>query len=154
MSVGRVCVRAVDTAEPEESITAAARRMHDRAVGTLVVVDHYNRVVGIVTDRDLVSRVLAVGLRPAETTVREAMTCAPSTVSEDTPIEYALAMMRSGKFRRIPVVDESNKLQGLITLDDVLMLLAEEFTQVGRLLNRETPRAIVEDQQVYTSARS
>jgi CBS domain-containing protein len=154
MSVGRICVREVDTAEPEESVTAAAQRMHDRAVGTLVIVDHYARVLGIVTDRDLVSRVLAKGLSPAETTVREAMTSAPSTVSEDTPIENALAMMRSGRFRRVPVVDETNKLQGLVTLDDVLMLLAEEFTQVGRLLNRETPRAIIEDQHVYRSARS
>jgi CBS-domain-containing membrane protein len=52
--------------------------------------------------------------------------------------------MRAGRFRRIPVVDQDNKLLGLITLDDVLMLLAEQFAQVGRLLKRETPRALME----------
>jgi CBS-domain-containing membrane protein len=154
MSVGQICVREVDTADADESVAAAARRMHDRAVGTLVVVDDYARVVGIVTDRDFVSRVLAKGLSPAVTEVGEVMTSAPSTVSEDTSIEDALAMMRSGRFRRVPVVDETNKLQGLITLDDVLMLLAEEFMQVGRILNGETPRAVIEDQQGHTSARS
>jgi CBS domain-containing protein len=146
MSVGRICVREVDTAEPNESVAAAAQRMHQRAVGTLVVVNKASQVVGILTDRDLVSRVLAKGLSPMETAVREVMTVAPKTVTEETPIETALLIMRSGRFRRIPVVDEPNKLLGLVTLDDVLMLLAEEFTQIGRLLKRETPQAVVEQQ--------
>jgi CBS domain-containing protein len=146
MSVGRICVREVDTAEPDESVAVVAQRMHQRAVGTLVVVNNASQVVGIVTDRDLVSRVLAKGLSPVETVLREVMTMAPKTVSEETPIESALLIMRSGKFRRIPVVDHRNKLLGLVTLDDVLMLLAEEFTQIGRLLQRETPRAVAEEQ--------
>jgi signal-transduction protein with cAMP-binding, CBS, and nucleotidyltransferase domain len=127
--------------------------MHQRAVGTLVVVNNASQVVGIVTDRDLVSRVLARGRSPTETEVREVMTTAPNTVSEDTSIESALSIMRSGRFRRVPVVDRTNKLLGLVTLDDVLMLLAEEFTQIGRLLNRETPRAVIEDQDASGIAR-
>jgi Mg/Co/Ni transporter MgtE len=50
--------------------------------------------------------------------------------------------MRSGRFRRLPVVDHENRLVGLLSLDDVLMLLAEEFTEIGRLLERETPQGI------------
>ncbi len=153
MSVGRICVREVDTAEPDESVAAVAQRMHQRAVGTLVVVNNASQVVGIVTDRDLVSRVLAKGLSPVGTVVREVMTIAPKTVSEETPIESALLIMRSGKFRRIPVVDRRNTLLGLVTLDDVLMLLAEEFTQIGRLLQRETPRAVAEEQDFPGIAR-
>jgi CBS domain-containing protein len=145
MSVGRICVREVDTANPDETVAVAAERMHQRAVGTLVVVNDPDQVVGIVTDRDLVSRVLAKGRSPTETSVREVMTVGPKTVSEQTSIESALLIMRSGRFRRIPVVEGENKLLGLITLDDVLMLLAEEFTQIGRLLTRETPRAIIEN---------
>jgi len=53
----------------------------------------------------------------------------------------ARSLMRSGGFRRLPVVDLDRKLVGIVTLDDILMLLAEEFTEVGRLLGRETPRA-------------
>lgn len=145
MSVGRICVREVDTANPDESVAVAAERMHQRAVGTLVVVNDTDQVVGIVTDRDLVSRVLAKGRNPTEASVREVMTVGPKTVSEQTSIESALLIMRSGRFRRIPVVERDNRLVGLITLDDILMLLAEEFTQIGRLLTRETPRAVIEN---------
>jgi signal-transduction protein with cAMP-binding, CBS, and nucleotidyltransferase domain len=119
--------------------------MHDRAVGALVVVNEARHVVGVVTDRDLVSRVMAKGRAPGETSVREIMTLTPTTIHEQTPIESALLIMRSGRFRRIPVVDQDRTLVGLITLDDILMLLAEEFTQIGRLLKRETPRAVIED---------
>ena len=51
--------------------------------------------------------------------------------------------MRSGGFRRLPVVDRNYQLVGLVTLDDILMLLAEELTQVGRLLEKESPRCVV-----------
>ena len=118
------------------------------AVGALVVVNDAAQPIGIVTDRDLVSRVLAKGRIPTETSVVEIMTPAPKTVSEQTPIESALAIMRSGRFRRIPVVDHDNKLVGLVTLDDILMLLAEEFVQIGGLLERETPRGVIEDRDV------
>jgi CBS domain-containing protein len=144
MLVGRMCVREVDTARADESVAAAAERMHQRAVGTLIVVNDSDRVVGILTDRDLVSRVLAKDRSPTETSVRDVMTLAPKTVTEWTTIESALLIMRTGRFRRVPVVDQDNKLVGLISLDDILILLAEEFSQVGRLLKRETPRAIME----------
>jgi CBS domain-containing protein len=153
MSVGRICVRQVDTAQPEESVAIVAQRMHQRAVGTLVVVNNASQVVGIVTDRDLVSRVLAKGRNPLETTVRDVMTMAPKMVSEETPIESALLTMRTGRFRRLPVVGRADELLGLLTLDDVLMLLAEEFTQIGRLLKRETPQAVVESQDISSISR-
>jgi signal-transduction protein with cAMP-binding, CBS, and nucleotidyltransferase domain len=124
--------------------------MHQRSVGTLVVVNHLSQVVGIVTDRDLVVRVLAKGLNPNATFLHEVMTVAPKTIGENTPLETALLIMRTGRFRRIPVVDSHFKLIGILTLDDILMLLAEEFTQIGRLLKRETPRAIA-NQQAFAS---
>lgn len=151
MSVGRICIREVDTAEPDESVAVVAHRMHQHAVGTLVVVNKVGEAVGIVTDRDLVARVLAKGLSPSQTTLREVMTIAPKTLREDTSIESALLIMRTGRFRRVPVVDESNHLVGLVTLDDVLMLLGEELGQIGRLIKRETPRAIIEDQDCRRS---
>ena len=71
------------------------------------------------------------------------MTLGPETITEDSPIESALALMRHGSFRRLPVIDRNRKLVGLVSLDDILMLLAEEFMQVGRLLEHETPRCVV-----------
>jgi CBS domain-containing protein len=153
MSVGRICVREVDTAGPDETVAAVAERMHQRAVGTLVVVNNAYQVLGIITDRDLVSRVLAKGRNPLETTVRDVMTIAPKTVWEDTTIQSALLTMRTGRFRRLPVVGRANRLLGLLTLDDVLMLMAEEFTQIGRLLKRETPQAVVQNQNMSSISR-
>lgn len=151
MSVGRVCVREVDTVDPVETAEVAAGRMHQRAVGALVVVNAEAEPIGIVTDRDLVIRVLARGRIPSETLVQDIMTPGPKTASEQTAIESALSMMRSGRFRRLPVVDPDNKLAGLVTLDDILMLLAEEFAVIGGVLERETPRGVIEDRDASST---
>ena len=141
MAIGRICEREVDFADPTESVFQAAERMQQRTVGALIVLDAERRVVGIVTDRDLTLRAIA-GRRNAYTTsVADVMTQNPQTVTEDTSIETALSMMRSGAFRRLPVVDRNDRLVGLVTLDDVLMLMCEEFTTIGALLKRETPEA-------------
>jgi len=139
MTCGKLCIREVDLAEPHESVQVAARRMHSRKVGTLVVVDGANRPVGLLTDRDLAVRVLAEGLDPVQTTVREAMSPSPTAVSEETTIEEALRIMRRGPFRRLPVVNSAGKLVGLLSLDDILDLLSEEFADIGQILVAESP---------------
>jgi CBS domain-containing protein len=118
--------------------------LHQRTVGVLVILNDAKHPIGIVTDRDLAIRVVAGGKEPYTTLVGHVMTPEPKTVSEETPIESALSLMRSGGFRRLPVVDADGKLVGLGTLDDILMLLAEEFADVGALLERESPRAAAE----------
>lgn len=142
MSVGRICVRSVDLAEPAELVQVAAQRMNDRNVGTLVVLDNQQRPIGIVTDRDLALRVVAKGLAPQSTTVGQVMTECPETVGEDTSIEAALTVMRAGPYRRLPVVDDDGRLVGLVSVDDVLDLLAEEFSEVRQLLARESPSVL------------
>lgn len=144
MSVGRICVRDVDLADLEENVRRVAQRMHQRAVGTVVITNDSNVPVGIISDRDLVQRVMSEGRDPETTLVRDVMTPEPCTVGEDVPIEQALSMMREGRFRRLPVVDQMRRLVGLLSLDDVLMLLAEEFTQIGQLLEQETPRVLAQ----------
>ena len=93
MSVGRICVRHVDVAAPNESTLIAAQRMQNRHVGTLVVVDQERRPQGILTDRDLVVQVLAQSRDPDRTHVGDVMSRLPTLVYEDTPIEEALAVM-------------------------------------------------------------
>jgi signal-transduction protein with cAMP-binding, CBS, and nucleotidyltransferase domain len=67
MSVGRICIREVDTVGPKESALDAARRMRERQVGTLVVVDGRARPMGLITDRDIAMRVVAGGCEGART---------------------------------------------------------------------------------------
>ena len=69
------------------------------------------------------------------------MTRFPEVVQEDMPVETALGLMRRRSFRRLPVIDKSGSLTGLVTLDDIMMLLAEQFTQIGDILGSETPQA-------------
>jgi CBS domain-containing protein len=144
MSIERICQRDVDTARPNESVFQAAERMHQHSVGTLVVVDAADKPIGIVTDRDFTVRVIAAGLDPQVTTVGEVMTRAPKTISELTSIESVLYLMQESAVRRVPVVDDQGHLTGIVTLDDVLMLLAEGLTLVGNLLKQETPQAAAE----------
>ena len=142
MSIGRICQRNVDLADADESVRFVAERMHQRSVGSLVVLDEWKRPIGIITDRDIVIRVIAAGKDPDMTQVCEAMTASPRTVTENTSIEQAIRLMRSGVFRRLPVVDRDGKLVGLVAADDILCPLAEEFADVGRLLERETPQEV------------
>ena len=138
MAVRDLCRRDVDTARYDESALDAARRMRDKQVGTVVVVDG-ERPVGILTDRDLTVRVLAAGLDPGKTRVSEVMTPSPTTVTEDTEIVAAIGHMRSGRFRRLPVVGPDGHLRGIIALDDVIGVVATELADVGPLLLREAP---------------
>ena len=137
MTVGRICVREVFVARPEETAQAAAERMRQENVGALVVVDSQQRPVGILTDRDLTVRLVAARRDSTETTVAAVMTANPRTLEEQTPIEDALALMRSGAFRRLPIVDNGGRLAGLMTADDILGLLAEELTEIGQLLAKQ-----------------
>lgn len=144
MSVEHIGQRNVDTAKPEESAFQAAERMHQRTVGALVVVDGDNTPIGIVTDRDLAIRVVAAGRDPYTTTVRDVMTRAPRTATVGTSVEAALSLMETGCMRRLPIVEAGGRLAGLVTLDDILMLFADDQSRVGRLLKRETPQAAAE----------
>jgi len=139
MSVGRICMRSVDTAEARESVVEAARRMRERQVGTLVVIDEAAHPMGLVTDRDIAMRIVAAGSEGSRTAVADIMTPMPTAVLEDASIESALGTMRMGRMRRLPVINGSGTLVGIVSLDDILALLAEEFSLIGGLLAREAP---------------
>jgi CBS domain-containing protein len=134
MSVGRIAVRTVHVAGPRETAREAARRMVTEGVGTLVVLGGDRRPMGFVTDRDLMFHCIAEGRDPARTELGTIMAAPVVTVPEDLPIEDALARMAETRVRRLAVVDRAGYLAGVLALDDVLELLSEEFTAIGRLL--------------------
>lgn len=142
MSIGTICVRHVDVAKPDETAQVGAQRMLARKVGTLVVVNAGYEPVGIVTDRDLTVRVLAEGRDASQALIADVMTRQPATVSSEMAVEEVLRLMRKGSFRRLPVVDRSGKLSGMVCLDDILELLSREFRDIGQLLSREAPESM------------
>lgn len=144
MTVGQICNREVDTAEPQETVRAAAQRMGSRSVGTLLVLDRQRRPIGIVTDRDLAVRVVGEGHDANATRVSDVMSADPRTVSELAPVEDAIAIMRTHGVRRVPVVSPQGELVGMVTLDDVLSLLAEDLWSMRRVLQKSSPRVLAE----------
>ncbi len=140
MSIGKICVREVYLADAAESAYVAAQRMREHSVGTLVALDKDKKPLGIVTDRDLAMQVIAAGKDPSEVKVAQVMTVDPRSLREDTPIEEGLRVMRGGKCRRLPVVDDKDALQGLVSIDDILELLAEEISQIAKIIESQVER--------------
>lgn len=104
----------------------------------LVAVDRACRPVGVVSDRDLAVRAIAEGY-DLGAPVRVVMSPAPKTIAEEAPIESALSLMTFAAVRRLPVVDRTGKLVGIVALDDVVALLGEELSQIGKVLGRQVP---------------
>jgi CBS domain-containing protein len=145
VAIGLICQREVDLVEVGETVQEASRRMAQRGVGTLVVVNEAREPIGIVTDRDLITRVLSSGKNARTTLVGSVMTLRPKRVREETPVEKALSIMRDGQFRRLPVVDADGKLTGIVSIDDILLLLSSELGQIKQLLLAQTPsRSVVQ----------
>lgn len=100
------------------TVLAAAQKMAAAHIGALLVVDG-GKLVGIFTERDALSRVLAKGLDPTTTPVAQVMTAKPLSISPDKPLSHALFIMHDNGFRHMPVVD-GEKLAGIVSVRDAL----------------------------------
>jgi len=146
MPIGDVCVREVLVATPETTITEAARLMRQHHVGDLVIVadDKGERVpIGIVTDRDIVLSVIATRLDPSIFTIGDLVTDKLVTVREDLGVFECIQKMRTKGVRRVPVLDAQDKLVGIVSVDDLVQLLGQELSELGRLISREQAKELV-----------
>ncbi len=140
MPVGEICTREVAVMRRDETVMEAAKLMRQHHVGSILVVEDRNGVqipVGIVTDRDLVVEIMAPELDDRVITVGDIMTQELFTVKDSVDTFEAIQYMRSKTVRRLPVVDEAGGLVGILTLDDVLELLAEEMLDLSKLVGYE-----------------
>jgi len=141
MPISEICNREVVIVQPDETALEAGKLMRQYHVGDVVVVvedsDGERVPVGVVTDRDLVVEIVAPGLDPGTITVGDIMTPEVATVKESAGIFEAIEYMRAKGVRRLPVVKESGGLVGILTLDDLLGLLAEELLALSRLVKHE-----------------
>jgi CBS domain-containing protein len=122
--------RKVYSVEATRSVLEAARFMMERNVGALPVVRN-GELAGIVSERDIMNRVVAVGRTPGTTAVSEIMTANPRAVALDESIEECLFIMREFGFRHLPIVD-GRELKGLVSLRDILMHQATELERASR----------------------
>ena len=136
MTVGKLCARNVATGTRSTTVLEAAKQMRHRHVGDLVVVEG-NAPVGVVTDRDIVISVVATGLDPAVFTLGDLLLKDAITCTEDLDATACLQQMRTHAIRRMPVMDQNGILVGIITVDDLLRMLAGELGEVAKLIERE-----------------
>ena len=122
--------RKVYSIDAARTVLEAARFMMERNVGALPVL-RSGELVGILSERDIMNRVVAVGRTPGTTAVSEVMTANPRAVSADETIEECLFVMREFGFRHLPIVD-GRELKGLVSLRDVLMHQAAEIERHTR----------------------
>lgn len=140
MSVGEICNRNVAVVEKERSIQEAAELMRKRHVGDLIVVgyEHNRKIpVGIVTDRDIVVELIAKKIPTDAVTVGDVMSYELVTAMEDDDLLQTLKLMRAKGARRLPVVDSGGSLVGILTVDDIVGLLAETLSDVSKLIERQ-----------------
>lgn len=122
--------RALVAISPDESVAEAAGRMKEHDVGTVLVVDTMG-VVGILTDRDLVLAMVDRGSRVWSEPVADIMTPWPVTIELHADIETCVETMLSYGVRRIPVVDDTGEIVGVVSLDDVLIHAANLLSSVA-----------------------
>jgi CBS domain-containing protein len=123
MPIQRILRRSVKTLPPETSCAEAARLMRDEEIGCVVVAEA-GRPAGVVTDRDLVVRVMAAGEDPDRLALRDVMSGEPVFLGDERSLDAV-------------VVDEEGELEGIVTLDDLLVLLAEQLGSLAETVRQE-----------------
>lgn len=127
---------------PSEPVQTAAQLMKSQDVGPIPIVDddRSRTLIGIVTDRDLAIRVVAAGLNPRMTLVQEVMTSGAIACRQDDDVRNALRAMEEYQLRRIPVVDDSGRLVGIIAQADIATRInePEKTAEVVEEISRAT----------------
>lgn len=111
----------VYTTSPHTNIESVSKTLKNKGVGALPVVSE-GKLVGIISERDIVTRVVADGLKPQHTLVVDIMTPNPTFVTLNQDLEKCRKLMEDGKFRHLPVIDKY-KLVGMISVRDILVAL-------------------------------
>ena len=127
------------TATGDETIHEVAARMATEEVGTVVVVDDDNEPVGIITDRTIALSIDDEGAL-ADRQVSDVMAGEVTTVTEGSSVFEVTERLRDAGVRRVPVVDGDGELQGIISFDDVLVLLSQELQNLSEIVSTQSSK--------------
>lgn len=145
MPVKDVCVRNVMHVGRDTTIQEASHLMRQHHVGDLIVAEHEHdniTPVGIITDRDIVLSVVALKLDPSVITVGDVMGPELVTCREDMGVSECIRKMRSKGVRRMPIVSDKGELVGIVSVDDLIEMIAEELAELSKLIAREQGREV------------
>ena len=134
MSIAEFSTKYVITAPEGETVFDAAKLMSERGVGSIVVADLDKKPIGMVTDRDIVLKVIVQGKDPKFTNLKEIMTKDIIILSQDRGFFETTKIMSEMGIRRIPIVDHDGKLTGIISLDDMILVFGEELSNIANAI--------------------
>lgn len=139
MSIRNLCRKDVVTVSPGTMVKEVTELMEEKNIGS-VIVNGEDDKFGIVTDRDIALRIVNRNLDPEITPVDDLMTQnAVLVLRENMGLFEALEQVRRSAVRRFPVVDIDGNLKGIITLDDIIILLGKEMADVASIIENEGP---------------
>jgi CBS domain-containing protein len=136
MRIGEICTTSTIYCTRDDSVQDAALKMRQHHVGDLIVIDQPDDdklPVGIITDRDIVVSVIALGLDPASLLAGDIMSDDLDTCGVDDDVYETIERMHRRGVRRMPVVDANGRLAGIVSADDLLGFLAEEMSELARI---------------------
>jgi CBS domain-containing protein len=131
---GSAPATAVTTVSPDGSVLDAVKLLAEKRIGAVVVASADRAVAGILSERDIVRVLATTGPDVLDRRVSEVMTRSVVTCSADTSIDDLMAMMTRGRFRHLPVVDDADRLIGIISIGDVVKNHVEEITHEATAL--------------------
>ncbi len=142
MKVREVMSPYVETARPNQFVNELAERMQKQRVGYFPVCDRH-RLVGIITDRDIVCRIVAEGRDASATKLAEIMTKGVAYCFDDDDLTSAVMLMEQNRIRRIPVVDHREHLVGILSLTDIARHAPQQLTtKVLESISQGTPMSV------------
>ncbi len=136
MKVQDIFTRGTVHIPQHRSLQEAAQQMHQQHVGALIVTDGdgSQRLLGIVTDRDMVLKAVALGASPRDTAVGDVMTRGVATIAEDDDVIEAMQTMFSHGVRRLAVTDAADAVVGVVSLDDMIEALVRDWVLLASVL--------------------
>ena len=140
MSAGEYCNREVVVVSKSDPVSEAISLMRKHHVGDVIVTEETSQgqiPVGILTDRDIVLEILAEDVDLNTVSIGDVMSYELITVTENTTLIDTINLMRQKGVRRIPVVNDKGALEGLLSVDDLLELLAEQLDDIVALIGKE-----------------
>ena len=139
MGVVKCCREQVVAVSLDTPALDVAKTMGERSVGSVVVISGDNKPRGILTDRDLAVRVMAQEKNPGEVRAEEIMTRDVVTFQDSMGIYEAIQKMTDAGIRRMPIVDDTGKLIGIVTMDDIIRMLGEEMAAIAKNIEKQSP---------------
>ena len=139
MSLQKFCQKPVAKISADVNIVDACRMLEERNVGCLIV-ESGEKLCGVITDRDIALKVTGAQRDPQKTIVKDIMTTDPIRIFVDKDLHHLTSLMHAYHVRRVPIVNEYHKTLGIVTLDDLIALLGEQMSDIGKAIAEGFPQ--------------